>query len=449
MSVLIRNGLLVDPANGICEKWNLLAEGGKVVRLTRDEPQAGMIIDASGKIVCPGFIDIHMHEDPVGTDGRIRNCIFHSLLRMGVTSCAGGNCGDNVYDPAEYLNIVDMHGAPVNVALFAGHTWFRRQAGAQDKYAPITPGQQEKMLAGLKAALEGGCAGISFGLRYVPGIDDAEFHAAAELCRPSGKLISAHMRNDAAYVFDALAELARAGKCCGVPVQVSHIGSMGGFGQMQQLLQQVDAYRAEGLDIACDCYPYTAFSTGIGETTYDDGWLARYGCDYSACVPAEGKYKNIPCTAARFAELRREAPDCITVCNVMRDADVRMALQHPAVMLGSDGFVNDGQGHPRAAGTFPRFWREYVHGGGIGIAEGIAKMTIMPAERLGLKNKGRLSVGADADIVVFDPEKLRDRSTFDAPMLPPEGIEYVLIGGEIAARNCEIVNDKLGRALRR
>lgn len=448
MKTLIQNGLLMDPANNIAETCNLLIEGGRIAAVTRDWPEADRTLDAAGKIVCPGFIDIHMHEDPVGADGRIQSCIFQSMLRMGITTVVGGNCGDNVYDPVEYLNIVDRDGAAVNVAMFAGHTWFRKRAGALDKYGGITASQQEKMLAGLKQALMGGCAGISFGLRYVPGVSEAEFHAAAGLCRHSGKLISAHMRDDAAYVFDALAELARAGESCGVRIQVSHIGSMGGFGQMEQLLRQVDAYRAAGLDIACDCYPYTAFSTGIGETTYDEGWLERYGCDYSACVPAEGKYKNKPCTPESFAELRRENPECITVCRVMREEDVRMALRHPAVMLGSDGFVDNGQGHPRAAGAFPRFWREYVCSGEIEPLAGIARMTSMPAQRLGLQNKGRLNVGADADIVIFDPEKLRDCATFDDPMLPPEGIDYVLVGGEIAVHNGRITRDRLGKALR-
>lgn len=448
MKTLIQNGLLADPANRICSKLNLLIEGKKILRVSADPMQADHVIDASGKIVCPGFIDIHMHEDPVGADGKIAQSIFPAMLHMGVTTCIGGNCGDNVYDPSEYLNIVDRFGAPVNVALFAGHSWFRKQAGALDKYRSVAPDQLKSMLAGLEGALQGGCAGISFGLRYVPGIDEKELLAAVQLCAAHGKIISAHVRDDAAQVFSAVAEVAQACKSCGAPVQISHIGSMGGFGQMQTLLQQVDAYRANGLDIACDCYPYTAFSTGIGETTYDDGWLDRYGCDYSACVPTEGKYKGVPCTAESFAELRKNDPECITVCYVMQDQDVRMALKHPNVMIGSDGFVDQGQGHPRAAGAFPRFWHEYVVNGDIDLLSGIAKMTSLPAQRLGLRHKGQLCAGSDADIVIFSPEKLRDRATFADPMLPPEGLDRIFIGGEIALENGMIQNAALGRAIR-
>ena len=449
MKTLIQNGLLADPASALLERGDLLIEDGKIAALHPENPAADRIIDAQGRIVCPGFIDIHMHEDPVGPDGKIESCIFHSMLRMGVTTAVGGNCGLNVYDPGHYLDIVDRHGAPVNVALFAGHGYFRECAGAQDKYVAIAPRQQEKMLAGLQSALQAGCMGISFGLRYVPGTDQNEFYAAAQLCQAGGHPISAHVRDDAAAIFAAVDEVARAGHAFGIPVQISHIGSMGGFGQMGKLLEQIDAYRADGLDIACDCYPYTAFSTRIGETTYDDGWLDRYACTYSACVPASGKYRGQPCTRETFEELRRDDPECITVCYVMRGEDVEMALRHPAVMLASDGLLENGEGHPRASGSFPRFWREYVCRGGMDLLPGLAKMTSMPADRLGLSCKGRLQPGADADIVIFDPQRLADCARFDAPALPPEGIDYVLIGGEVALKNGEIQNAALGRSVRR
>jgi len=444
---LIQNGLLADPAGGLMEKKNLWIENGRIAAVTDAAPDADHVIDARGCIVSPGFIDIHMHEDPLDEQGRIRPDIFEAMLRMGVTTAVGGNCGLNVQDPVEYLACVERFGAPVNVALFAGHGYYRERAGARDKYAPITAGQKQHMLGRIAAALDAGCVGVSFGLRYIPGIDADELHETAALCGERGKLISAHVRDDAAQIFSAVEEIVQAGRQSGAPVQLSHIGSMAGFGQMKALLERIDAYRSGGMDVTCDCYPYAAFSTRIGETTYDDGWLDRYGCDYSACVPMEGKYRGQPCSRAQFEELRARDPECITVCHVMRREDVDLALRHSAVMLASDGLLDEGRGHPRAAGSFPRFWHER---GRIGMdtLSCLDRMTRMPADRLGLLQKGRLTPGADADIAIFRPEAFRDRATFEQPVLPPEGMEWVIIGGEIALRRSEILNAGLGRALR-
>jgi N-acyl-D-amino-acid deacylase len=231
-------------------------------------------------------------------------------------------------------------------------------------------------------------------------------------------------------------------------VQISHIGSMGGFGQMQQVLRQIDEYKLNGLDIAMDCYPYFAFSTRLGTPTYDPGWLDRYHCDYGVLEFCEGKYKGQRATKETFDEMRRDFPQCITVCYVMKEEDVRLAFRHPAVMLGSDGLLNNGQGHPRASGSFPRFLAEFSRNGNLSLYDAIEKMTAMPAQRLGLANKGRLNVGADADITIFDYEKIRDGATFSEPALPPTGIDYVLIGGEVAAKDCRIVKANCGKAIR-
>ncbi|MDE7011515.1 MAG: amidohydrolase family protein, partial [Oscillospiraceae bacterium] len=256
MKTLIRDGTVLDPANGVESRLNLLVEDGRIAAVTSSLPRADRVIDAAGKLVLPGFIDIHMHEDPVGADGRIACGIFDCMLRMGVTTAAGGNCGINRCDPVEYLDLVDRDGAPVNVLLFAGHHYFREQAGALDKYAPITPEQAARLRSSLQRALDGGCAGISYGLRYVPGTSREEFLDTASCCAKSGKLLTAHIRGDALDVFSAVEEAAEAGRRFGIPVQISHIGSMAGFGQMAEVLRQIDEYRMNGLDIQCDCYPY-------------------------------------------------------------------------------------------------------------------------------------------------------------------------------------------------
>lgn len=453
MTTYIKNGTLIDPANGIHARKNILIKDGKIAAVLNpgeggDSLRSDRIIDAAGLTVSPGFLDIHMHEDPV-RDGRIEPCIFNAMLRMGVTTAIGGNCGSNKYDPGKYLDLADRDGVPVNVGLFAGHQFFREKAGATDKYQRIAWPELEELKRGLSRALSCGCMGISYGLRYVPGTDRNEYLSTAALMDPKKHVLSVHVRDDAAGIFSSVDEAAEAGKIYGIPVEISHIGSMGGFGQMAEMKAQMDRYRKSGLDLSCDCYPYDAFSTDLGETTYDDGWMERYHCGYEVIELCEEPYTGQRCTEALFQELRKTRPDMITVCHVMKPEDIKLALSIPYCMIGSDGYVDHGFGHPRAAGTFPHFLDTYVRNGEISLDDGIAKMTSLSADRLGLPNKGRLSVGADADLVIFDPDTIRANSTYASPMLPPDGIRYVLIAGETAVKGQEIVCGTLGRSVRK
>lgn len=454
MKTLIKNGLLIDPANDIYSKQNLLLDGGKVVAVTSDTPEADRVIDAEGKVVCPGFIDLHMHEDPV-ENGRIYSdedkAIFACMLRQGVTSVLAGNCGLNVCDPGDYLDLVDAQGAYVNVAMMAGLQYYRDEVlGITDHYAHATPQQCDQMAAGLAEALDRGCAGISYGVEYIPGITRDELIATAAPCQKDGKLISAHIRtDDPKEVPNAIGEIIELGERYHAPVQISHIGSMAGFGQVPYALNLMDKSRANGLDVMCDCYPYDAFSTHIGSSAFDNQWLENRGCEYDVLEITRGKYQGQRCTKELFDELRRDDPMCLVVCHSIQPGMMEAALTHPSVILASDGLMDHGQGHPRAAGAFPRFLATLVRDGKVSLYDAIDKMTAMPAKRLGLTQKGRLNVGADADVVIFDPNTVEDKATFLEPTLPPVGIEYVLMNGEIAMRNGRILHRDLGRALRK
>jgi N-acyl-D-amino-acid deacylase len=449
VKTLIAGGTLIDPLSHVHAQLNLLLDGGKIACCTEEMPDADRVIHAEGKIVSPGFIDIHMHEGVKNADGTLDESIFCSLLRMGVTSALGGNCGNNAVDsPAEYLRMVDEIGIPLNLGLFVGHTDARVRAGGADKYAPIDDVTKKKMLANLERELDAGCVGVSFGLKYTPGTTQEEFRQVCSLCQQKGKPISVHIREDADGAVDAAREVAEAALRIGVQAEISHIGSMAGFGQMKETLTLLDQYVLNGGNIGLDCYPYDAFSTEIGETTYDDGWLERYDTDYGSIELCDGEWKGMRCTEQMFRILRNNAPETITVCHVMKPEEVQMALLHPNTVLVTDGFVHNGQGHPRAAGAFPRFLKEYVRSGKISMDGAIAKMSSVPAQRFGLNNKGRLSAGADADIVIFDPNEVADMATYSAPATPPVGIDYVLVAGEIAVQNNDIVNGRLGRALR-
>jgi N-acyl-D-amino-acid deacylase len=449
MELVIRNGLLVDPKNSVMSKLNIGISSGRIAELSLSKLSGDISIDADGMVVSPGFIDAHMHEGSYDQEsGSFDTGIFECMLRMGVTTAIGGNCGSGPEDPVEYLDAAERIGLPVSLALLVPHDTLRRKVKAYDKYLPVDTKAAYVMKEQAEEWLKGGCIGISFGIRYIPGINRDELHIVAEAAYKSRKIIAAHIRDDAEGVIPSINELIEISERFGIPVQVSHIGSMGGYGQMEAVLSLLDYYKSKGLDAAADCYPYTAFSTCIGETTYDDGFLERYGTDYESIEIAEGPYRGKRCSGELFKKLRAEAPDTITIGHVMKGSEIDKAMTHPGVLIGSDGFMHSGQGHPRAAGTFPRVLSEYVRKRKLmSLQEAIGKMTWKTAQRFGLPGGG-LSIGSSADIVVFDPERIEDKATFEAPALSPSGIEYVIIKGNIAVKSGEIINRTLGGPIR-
>ena len=449
MKHLIRNGRVIDPSQRIDARLNVLLEDGKVLCLTAETPPADLTTDAGGLVVCPGFIDLHAHEDPLVNGKRYKDpdrANLACLLRMGVTTCLAGNCGDNFGDPTAFLDEIERDGCFVNVAMLAGYTWFRERFSKADRYGAASADEIEAIGRALTAALDAGCAGVSFGLEYVPGMSREELSAAARCCSAGGKLIAAHIRACAEGAPAAAAEVLEAGREAGVPVQLSHIGSMAAYGQMEALLTLVDRFRAEGVDACCDCYPYAAFSTRIGSAPYDD--LAAMHCGYEDIELCEGIHRGQRCTKEIFEAERKAHPDYLTVGHVMREDEIRLAYRHPNVTVGSDCFLFEGKGHPRAAGAFPRFLAKLAPESGLSLNEALFRITALPAMRLGLAGKGTLRPGADADLVLFDPEEILDCATFAEPTLPPKGIRAVFLAGEPAVLDGKIVNGRLGKPIR-
>ncbi len=448
-NTVINNGLLIDPANRIQAHLNLGIKNGKIVKVSKNLLEGERIVDADGLIVTPGFIDMHMHEDGFRQDKNdFELCITECMLRMGVTTAIGGNCGIGPEDPGYYLNKVDEKGLPVNMGLLVPHEELRNAAGEFDKYKSVDDSVIEDMAQLLDSQLAKGCLGLSFGLRYIPGVSKREMYTLAKIVKKHKKIIAAHIRDDAGGVIGALGELIDLGIEFSIPVQVSHIGSMAAFGQMEEVLKIIDHFRSNGVDIGLDCYPYNAYCTKIGSATYDDGFLDRYNTSYDSIEITEGTYRGLRCTKEIFREVRRTQPEILAVAHVMKESEIDMALIHPATILASDGLLHNGNGHPRASGAFPRFINQYVKEKQlVSLFQAIEKMTVLPAQRLGIQ-KGSLAVGGDADITIFDYNVIADAATFMEPLLACKGISYVLIGGEPALKEGRIINPRLGRAIR-
>ncbi len=447
MDIVINGGTLLDPKNRVYSRLNLGIENGKVIKISKNKLNGKKEIDATGLYITPGFIDTHMHEDPI-VDGEIKINIFDKMLRMGVTSCLGGNCGIGPTNIQEYLEKIDK-GNSVNFGMFLPHKILRDYIGAEDRYKPTSSEEIEKMYNYGKEIIEKNkLFGISFGIKYIPGTNFEELIKLSKL--GENKIVSAHIRDDATNVIDAISEFLKISDYVDTHLQVSHIGSMAGFGQMEEVLDLINEKRYEGKSIACDCYPYAAFSTKLGETTFDDGFIEKYNTTYDKLEIADGELKGERCSEESFFKLRKEHPETMMVAHVMNEDDIRKALSDPNTIVASDGILGiHGNGHPRAAGTFPRVISKYVKEEKLlSLYSAIEKMTSLPADIYKL-DRGNLAVGNIADITIFSLEEIEDKATFAENQLGPTGIKYVLIGGEIALKDGEIVNNKLGKTIRR
>ncbi len=449
MDLLIKSVEIIDPVNGRFY-GNIGIKGHKIEFVSEQNIEAKKIFEASGLIAAPGFIDIHMHESEV--TGETANLeMFEHMARMGVTTAVGGNCGLNTCKKSatSYFDLLENSGIPINYVGFSGYGYSREQQG-HELNRPISYKEFTDLVPLIRNDLEKGACGVSLGLEYVPGISTEEIIWLGKLVKEyPGKMISAHYRYDSDRSLEALAELIILSRETGVPLQISHIGSCNAFGQMDSALDMFDAALKAGVDISADVYPYNAFSTMIGSAVFDEGCFERLRISYNSLLVTEGKYRGHKCTEEIFLELRSQAPDTLLVAFVMDENEIITALKHPGIMIASDGFLRSGQGHPRASGAFPRaigkYVREEKH---LDLVEAVNKMTLLPARRLGLTQKGRIAAGYDADLVLFNYDTISDRSSYEKPAVPPEGIDHVLVSGNPVVSNSKYIGGDNGTVIR-
>ena len=476
----IVNGPIVSGAGGDEPSAGSVAvKDGRIAAvgdpLTGDARQ---VLDAEGAVVCPGFIDLHTH------------CVVgHNLnfLQAGVTLAVGGNCGFSKAPVAETAARCSGACGP-NLAYLTGHNTARIAVMGNGDRQP-TATELDRMRQLIADDMAAGAVGFSAGLTYVPGhyAKTDEVVSLAKVAADCGGYYAVHMRNESDRIRESVEETLRIGREAGLPVHISHIKLSGcnAWGQSEAVLSLLDGARKRGLDATQDQYPYTAscgrilllLSQWLQEGTADElrarltdpttraraqEELVRkldtaYGGDTSRVTIAtapeprlEGRtlaeMAGLVGLSASTSDVAKAVLDLVVqypeqqaiycVFHAMSEDDVRCFLRHPFTSVASDGWgieMGAGHPHPRQYGTCPRVLGHYARDEKLfPLPEAIRRMTSLPAGRLGLTDRGVLAEGAWADIVVFDPDTIRDRATFDAPHQYSEGIAWVLVNGQIA-----------------
>ena len=480
--ILITGGQIIDGTGSEPYAADLAIKDGRIVKIgDLANKRAQTQIDASGLVVSPGFIDLHTHTDR----DLLKFPDIQNYTRQGVTTVLGGNCGGSPYPIGDYLTEATAKGIALNIALLVGHNTIRREImGTLNRYS--TPEELASMQDLVDQAMHEGAFGMSTGLLYVPGAYSStkEVVGLADVVARHGGIYATHMRNESAKLMEAMQESIHIGREAGLPVHISHHKAVGKnmWGKSVQTLEMVDAAIAEGLDVTLDQYPYTASSTTllvlfpawsleggrekilerlqdpemrvqIKEAIIRNIVYDRGGGDPSSVVVSnyeadpflEGK------NLAEITQLRGKTPTPENAAEVLmelieagngrgiyhciNEEDVQRIMQHPLVMCASDGATQEfghAKPHPRNYGTYPRVLGHYVRESGIlSLPEAIRKMTSLPAQRLGIINRGILKEGAWADIVLFNPKTVIDKATWMQPHQFPEGIPYVLVNGEM------------------
>jgi N-acyl-D-aspartate/D-glutamate deacylase len=402
-NLVLLNGTIIDGSGRPRTRGNVRIRDGKITHIGAFRALAGeTTIDVNGLVVAPGFIDIHNHSTP-----GLRNDLgAPSQITQGITTIVLGPDGSGAIAIEDFMMAYDDEPPALNILTFVGHGTVRRSIMREDYKRPATPLEILQMEDLVEFAMREGAFGLSSDLENEPGsyATTAEVIALAKVAARYGGTYMTHMRDESGKVLDSIREAIEIGREAKIPVQISHLklGSEAVWGRATEVLGEIDKARMQGIDIAADVYPYTVSVTGT---------------DGPAALPS------------------------------MTDKDIRAFVRHAWVMIASDAGVTTR--HPRAAGTFPRVLGPLVRDEKVlTLEQAIRKMSGLPASRLGLKERGTLRVGGAADVVVFDPASIRDKSTAEDPFALPEGMKFVFVNGTIVLRDGQPNGARPGLALR-
>lgn len=498
--VLIVNGTVIDGTGAPGRRADVAIRGDRIVAVGSNLPRgtATRVIDAQGKMVTPGFIDLHAHLEPL-----LDMPLMESALRQGVTFALGGPDGGSPLPLKPYMESVRTAKPGINVGYLVGHNDVRRAVLGMAARAP-NDAELARMKRLVAEAMGQGAFGLSTGLLYLPGTysNVDEVIALSQTAADSGGIYTSHLRKEGIGLLDGVGEALEIGRRAKIPVVLTHHKAVGQqmWGKSVVTLAMVDSARKAGTDVMIDQYPYTATHTNLGvlvpswamaggdaefRTRLQNAALKdsivqgiifnilndRGGGDLARVQfsrvnwdkSLEGKTlkdwaarRNLAPTPENGAALVLEAMlkgGANAIYHVLDEGDVRRIMQSPFTMIASDGRLSrpgDGHPHPRAYGTFPRVLGEYVREQKLlPLETAVHKMTQMPAQRLRLTDRGVLRAGAMADVVIFDAATVKDQATFTEPHQYPLGIETVLVNGTVAVDGGKATGVRAGRVITR
>lgn len=450
--VFFRGASVIDGTGANARRVDVRVQGDRIVAVgEKAVPARGdEIVDGDSMILAPGFIDLHNHSDR-GLKDEPRAT---SQVSQGITTAVLGMDGGSPFPIAAWIASRRATPVAINTLLMVGHATVRTKVMGTDFRRRATAREIDSMATLVDQAMREGAIGLSSGLEYEVGSYSSteEVVALAKVAARYGGIYMTHIRDEADLTFNALEEVLRIAREASIPAHISHIklGTVGVWGKAPQVVAMIEKARAAGLDITADCYPYDAWSSTITvlipNKQYEDPASVQKGLDdvggpqnvlVTNCREhRDYEFKNLEEIAKMthksavdvFIEIVRSGGASV-VGKTMKEADMKILYQQPWVLVASDGGI--GMRHPRASGTFPKVLGSYVREEHwLELSEAVRKMTLAPAQRIGLRDRGVIREGAFADLVLFDPKQIRDQSTFADPAKLSRGVRQVLVNGK-------------------
>ena len=472
---VVRDAIVVDGTGAPPRHADVRVSAGKIAAIGKIEPKAGeIVVDAKGLTLAPGFIDTHSHHG----DGLEQERTALAAVSQGITTIVVGQDGGSETPLADYFRKMEARPAALNIASYSGHNTLRGMVLGDNYKRHATPAEIEKMGRLLAADMRAGALGLSTGLEYDPGIysDTAEVVALARVASKYGGRYISHMRSEDREVWAALDEIVTIGREAKIPVQVSHakLAMTDWWGQADRFLAVLDKARAEGVEATLDVYPYAYWHSTLTvmwpKRDFDNRATAEFALKHLA--PPEGlliaKFSPDPALAGKtLAEVARErgtdAPATAmaliheaqaadgsvnVIATSMDERDIAKFIAWPNANISSDGMLHNM--HPRGAGAFTRVLRVYVREQKLlSLQEAVHKMSGLSARHMGLRDRGEIRPGACADLVLFDPATVADRSTTKDPEALSTGIARVWVNGTLVYHDGKATGAFPGRVLRR